>query len=207
MRNITSPDRIGEALRVEIVVEPGMSRIVNCVDLDKVAQTVNSGRKDSSTLRKKVMLHGEWNLDPEKAYQFRTEMSYEKGKQVIEVDSPSYQGGNGNRLGPMAYCVAGITSCFISTFATVAAMNGVELTKLNVDAQCNINLSKTLDVADQPITEGIDFLIDTASKNADEKRLQELVRMAEERCPAIYSMTHVIKISARMVQPSNPQHR
>jgi uncharacterized OsmC-like protein len=51
-------------------------------------------------------------------YQFRTELSYEKGKEVTEMDSPS--GGNGNRLGPMAYCGAGITSCFIATFTSVA---------------------------------------------------------------------------------------
>lgn len=50
----------------------------------------------------------------------------------------------------------------------------------------------------EPITEGIDFVIDAASKNADRKRLQELVGMAEDRCPAIYSMTHVIKVNARL---------
>jgi len=174
-----------------------MSRIVNNVDLDKVAQTANEG-KNRSAIRKKVTLQGEWNLDPTKGYQFRSEMSYEKGKQVIEVDSPSYLGGNGSRLGPMAYCVAGITSCFISTFATVAAMEGVELTKLKVSVECSINFAKTLGVADEPITEGIDFAIEARSNNADRKRLQELVRKAEERCPAIYSMTHMIKVSARI---------
>ena len=42
----------------------------------------------------------------------------EKGKQVIEIDSSSFLGGNGNRLGPMGYCVAGISSCSLATFAT-----------------------------------------------------------------------------------------
>jgi uncharacterized OsmC-like protein len=32
----------------------------------------------------------------------------------------------------------------------------------------------------------------------DKQKLQELVRMAEERCPAIYSMSHVIKINAEV---------
>jgi len=84
-----------------------MSRIVNNVDLDKVARTANEGKTNRSALRKKVRMQGEWNLDPTKGYQFRAEMLYEKGKQVIEVDSPSYLGGSGSRLGPMAYCVAG----------------------------------------------------------------------------------------------------
>ncbi|MDG6964341.1 MAG: OsmC family protein [Nitrososphaerota archaeon] len=176
-----------------------MSRVVNSVDLDKVAQTAKTGKKDRSTLRKKVMLQGEWNLDPKKGYQFRTEMSYEKGKQAIEVDSPSYLGGNGNRLGPMAYCIAGIASCFISTFVTLAAMEGAELTGLKVNAQCDVNFAKTLDVADEPITEGIDFAIEASSNNADRERLQGLVRKTEERCPAIYSMSHVTRVSARIV--------
>ncbi len=176
-----------------------MPRMVNSIDMDKVAQTTETGKKQRETLRKKITLRGEWNLDPTKDYQFRTEMPFEKGKQVIEIDSPSYMGGNGNRLGPMAYCVTGIASCFISTYATVAAMHGVELTRLNVDAECNINFAKTFDVAQEPITEGIEFRIQAESKNADKKRLQELVKMAEERCPAMYSMMHVIRVNAVVV--------
>ncbi len=175
-----------------------MTNIINNVDLDKIAQTVASGKKDGSALKKPVKLQGEWNLDASKGYQFRTELSYEKGKQVIEIDSPSFLGGNGNRLGPMAYCVAGITSCFIATFASVAAAQGVRLTRLNVSAECNINFAKTFDVADEPITEGINFQIDAQSNNADKETLQELIRMAEQRCPAIYSMTHLIKVNAQI---------
>ena len=100
--------------------------LISNVDLDKVAKTVEAGKKDKQSLRKPVRLEGEWILDPSKGYQFRTEMSYEKGKQVIEIDSPSFLGGGGNRLSPMAHCVTGITSCFVSTFASVAAMQGVK---------------------------------------------------------------------------------
>ena len=134
-----------------------------------------------------------------KGYQFRTELAYEKGKQVIEIDSPSFLGGNGNRLGPMAYCVAGITSCFIATFVTVASSKGIRLSKLNVNAQCNINFAKTFDIADEPITEGIEFQIEAESPNADKQQLEEIIRLAEERCPAMYSMMHEIKVNAILI--------
>ena len=124
-------------------------------------------------------MQGEWNLDLSKGYQFKTELVYEKGKQVIEIDSPSFLGGNGNRPGPMAYCVAGIASCFIATFVSVAATKGIRLSKLNVNTECMINFAKTFDVADEPITEGIDFQIETESDNADKQQLQELVNMEE----------------------------
>ena len=173
-----------------------MSNRTNNVDLDKIIETTESGKKEKLTLRKLVKLYGEWNLDFSKGYQFRTELSYEKGKQVIEIDSPSFLGGNGNRLGPMAYCVAGIASCFIATFVTVASSKDIRLSKLNVNAQCNINFAKTFDVADEPITEGIEFQIEAESPNADKQQLQELIRRAKERCPAMYSMKHEIPVNA-----------
>lgn len=176
-----------------------MSNIINNVDLEKVAETAESGKKEKLTLRKPVKLYGEWNLDLSKGYQFRTELSYEKGKQIVEIDSPSFLGGNGNRLGPMAYCVAGITSCFITTFVTVASSKDIRLSKLNVNAQCNINFAKTFDVADEPITEGIEFQIEAESPNADKQQLQDIIRLAEERCPAMYSMKHEIKVNAILI--------
>ena len=176
-----------------------MSNIINNVDLEKVVETTESGKKEKLTLRKPIKLYGEWNLDLSKGYQFRTELSYEKGKQVVEIDSPSFLGGNGNRLGPMAYCVAGITSCFITTFVTVASSKDIRLSKLNVNAQCNINFAKTFDVADEPITEGIEFQIEAESPNADKQQLQDIIRLAEERCPAMYSMKHEIKVNAILI--------
>jgi uncharacterized OsmC-like protein len=64
-------------------------------------------------------------------------------------------GGSGNSLGPMAYCVAGMASCFVTAYANVAPMQG----------------AKTMDVAVEPITEGIKFALDVQSKNADRKKL------------------------------------
>src|SRR2546427_6538815 len=124
--------------------------VINNINMDKISQTIENGKKDKTTLRKPVKLQGEWNLDPSKGYQFKTELSYEKGKQAIEIDSPSFLGGNGNRLGPMAYCVAGIASCFIATFVSVAASKDIKLTKLNVNTECIINFAKTFEIADEP---------------------------------------------------------
>jgi uncharacterized OsmC-like protein len=181
-----------------------MSNIVNNIDLDKIQKTIENGNKDRQFLKKPVRLEGEWNFDTQKGYQFKTELAYEKGKEVIEIDSPSFLGGGGNRLGPMGYCVAGITSCFITTFISILSSHGIKLKKLRISAECNINFAKTFDISDEPITEGINFEIDV-DKNEDEgdsttndQKLQQLIVMAEERCPAIYSMSHIIKVSAKM---------
>ena len=72
-----------------------MTNIINNVDMEKIRNTAENGSKDIQSLKKPVKLEGEWNLfDLDKGYQFRTELSYEKGKEVIEIDSPSFLGGN-----------------------------------------------------------------------------------------------------------------
>ncbi|MFM7795565.1 MAG: OsmC family protein [Candidatus Nitrosotenuis sp.] len=170
--------------------------ILNNVDLDKVSATIESGKKDKQSLIKPVKLEGEWVFDQSKGYQFKTELSYEKGKQVIQVDSPSFLGGGGNSLGPMAYCISGITSCFIGTFAGVAASMGIKLEKLNVSTKCNVNFAKTFDIADEPIVSGIEFILDVVSLDADKKKLDQILTMALERCPAMYSMSHNVPVNA-----------
>jgi uncharacterized OsmC-like protein len=137
---------------------------VNNTNMDKISQTIENGKKDKITLRKPVKLQGQWNLDPSIGYQFKTELNYEKGKQVIEIDSPSFLGGNGN-----SSCIAGITSCFLATFVSIAASKGIKLTKLNADTECMINFAKTFDIAEEPITEGINFQIEAQSDNADKQ--------------------------------------
>jgi uncharacterized OsmC-like protein len=108
----------------------------------------------------------------------------------------------------MGYCVAGITLCFIATFVSIASSQGIAFDKLHVNAECNINFAKTFDAADEPITEGINFEIDAEVKGSsdgncdktllDKQNMQQLIKMAEERCPAIYSMNHIVKVNAKL---------
>ncbi len=173
--------------------------IINNVELDSVNRLLEQGKKDKSTLKKIISIDGEWILDAGKGYQFRAEMAYEKGRQVIEIDSPTWLGGQGNRLGPMSYCIAGISSCFMATVASIAAMKGVRLKRLNVKARCTINFAKTLDLADEPITEGVSFDVDADAENASKEELRSILRLAEDRCPALYSMKNVVRTEVRLL--------
>ena len=48
----------------------------------------------------------------------------------------------------------------------LAASRGIKLTKLGVNTECMINFAKTFDIANEPITEGINFQIDAQSGDA-----------------------------------------
>jgi uncharacterized OsmC-like protein len=54
----------------------------------------------------------------------------------------------------MGYCVAGIASCFIATFVTIAAGQGVRLTKLTANVECKITLQKLLTYLMNPLLKG-----------------------------------------------------
>jgi len=54
-------------------------------------------------------------------------------------------------------------------------------------------------LSDEPLTEGISFQVDAQSENTDNQKLQEILKMAEERCPAMYSMANKIDVSANIV--------
>jgi uncharacterized OsmC-like protein len=86
---------------------------------------------------------------------------------------------------------------------TILSKQGIKLEKLKINAECNINFAKTFDISDEPITEGINFEIDiddtaTTTTSVDRQQLRQLINMAEERCPAIYSMSHIIKVNAKL---------
>ena len=68
-----------------------MTQIINNVNLNKISLTTANGQKDKSTLKKPVKLQGEWILNTASGYQFETQLSFEKGKQIIEIDSPSFR--------------------------------------------------------------------------------------------------------------------
>ena len=56
-----------------------MSNIINNIDLEKIQNTAENGRKDRQSLRKPVKLEGELNLfDIDKVFLFRPELAYEK---------------------------------------------------------------------------------------------------------------------------------
>ncbi len=176
-----------------------LTRILNHVDLDKISVTEKAGELDRSKLKKKMSLQAKWNTDPAKKYQLEAELSFEGGKQIVEIDSPSYLGGNGSRPGPIALCMAGMASCFLTTLASVAAKEAVEFEKLSIIAECSVNFAKALDIADEPIIENIEFRVDASAKNTDRSTLVKLISMAEERCPAVYTATHTVSVITKLV--------
>lgn len=175
-----------------------LNTLINNVDVGKIATTVEDGRRDTTSLRKTVRLHGEWSTSPGARFQFRTMFQFEGGSKEVEMDSPSFLGGKGRMAGPTDYCVAGMASCFALTFAILASRQDVHLSELAIDAECVVNFAKYLDVTEAPVVEGVKFRVVAKSATANREKLLELVKLTEERCPAVFMLVNKIKVQTEL---------
>lgn len=168
----------------------------NNVNVQAMRDFARQIEKDPATAKKLKTVTGRWVFEAGKP-QFSAAVDYPKGKLTIETDFAPFMGGEGLRPDPVSYCMYGFASCFAGTFAAVAAAEGVELKELEVTIENEIDLSRPMGVADRPITEGMTATLRVVSA-APADKLQEIQRLAEERCPGVYCITNPIPFTSRL---------
>jgi uncharacterized OsmC-like protein len=171
---------------------------LNRVDLEKLRATVEKARKDPDAVKKVNKVEGEWVLE-EDGPQFRASVKTERGEFVLEADQPSFLGGTGSVPGPMIYCLYGVTSCFAATFATIAAEKGVGLKKLRITAESHVDLSRSMGLSDNPVVDRVIFKVECEAPGS-EKEIEEIKKLAQERCPAVYCLTTPIPLKVELVK-------
>ena len=160
---------------------------LNNIDLEKSSKFVEEVKTDKSKAIKIKRVEGEWSFS---GVQFKSSLEHATGKTVVEADGPPFMGGSGSKPDPVQYCLFGLAACFAQTFASIAAEKGIELKQLKVIAENHINLSKSLGLSDEPITQKV-ILSVAASGKGD---LKEVAKLSKERCPGIYCLTNPIKL-------------
>jgi len=167
------------------------------VDLDKIQNSINAIRSDAAKAKRVNRVDGEWVCEASSGPQFTADFETESGKFTLEADSPSFLGGTGTRPGPLHYCIFGLTSCFASTFMTLAATEGISIKKARFLGECYLDFTKTFGLGDKPIIENARFKI-TVDRATDKESVTRLVKLAEERCPAIFSLTNKISVQTEI---------
>lgn len=168
----------------------------NNVDVDRLQATFADVQKDLSKAKKVNKIEGEWNLG--QGPQFRATVSFENGKMTLEADQPGFLGGGGTQPGPMIYCLYGSASCYAATFATMAALEGIDLKKLRVVAESSIDFSKVLGLTNNPIAEKVRFTLFVES-DAPQAKIREIEELSRQRCPAVYCLTNPIPLETELV--------
>lgn len=175
-----------------------MTTVLNNVNVEALQAFARQAEKDPSQTRKSKKVEGEWVLEEGKP-QFRATLDFPKGKRVVETDFAPFMGGWGSEPDPVQYCLYGFASCYASTFATMASLEGVKLSSLHVTAQNKLDLSRTLGLSDRPIVEKLEITL-TVGSDASREKLEELEKLAFQRCPAVFCLTNPIQVETQVVK-------
>ncbi len=170
--------------------------ILNKVNVGRLEQVVKEATADKSKVKRTQKVNGEWLL-AEGGPQFRAEVNFEGGKLVMESDQPKNLGGGGTRPGPLHYCFFGLASCYTATFATMASQMRITLQKLTVSLEGDLNFSRVFGLSAEPVMEEVRIILQVES-DAPQEKLEEVEKLAYERCPAVFALTELVKLNTSL---------
>lgn len=162
------------------------------VNTEALAQTIEQARHDPAGAKQEVALEGEWQTE-EGTPQFRGTIGFPEGEAVFEADFPPQMGGSGAAPNPLGYCFWGGLACYAMTFAQEAARAGVEIRALRARAYAEVDQTRALGVSDTPPVERIEWSLEVDA-DAPRERLDELKRLADERCPGVWCVRNPVKL-------------
>lgn len=160
------------------------------VRVEQIEETRTRAQEDAAAATLKVNLNGVWNTR-EESTQFSGPVAFPKGEAVFEADFPPFLGGDGRAPTPLAYCFYGAMCCYGATFATQAAMAGVEIRDLRINLQLEVDFRTALGLGEFPPISTFRFSVDVDT-DASDHDVQLVKKLADERCPAIWAMDNKV---------------
>ena len=80
---------------------------------------------------------------------------------------------------------------------TLAAMEGIAIKAARFAGECNVDFSKTFGLSENPIIESAKFKV-TVKSDSSKESLERLTKLAEERCPGMFSLTNRIEVHTEL---------
>lgn len=160
------------------------------VRVEQINEVANQSKSDASLAQLDFNFEGSWNTNNNKV-QFTGDVKFPNGETTLEADFPSFLGGEGRAPSALTYCFYGAMSCYGSTFATQAAMAGVEIEKMKINLTLGVDFRSALGVGQFPPMKGFNFEVFVKS-NASDEDIQKIKELTDERCPAIWAMQNPV---------------
>lgn len=151
---------------------------------------VEQCQDDASAAQLDFNFEGIWNTSNNDV-QFSGDVQFPQGELTLNADFPPFLGGEGRAPSALTYCFYGAMSCYGSTFATQAAMAGVELDELKINLKLGVDFRTALGVGEFPPMTGFEFEVKVKS-NSSEEDIQKVKQLTDERCPAIWAMQNTV---------------
>lgn len=174
-------------------------RVFGNVRVDLLQQTARRAAREPGTAVMQVEVEGRWRFE-EGQPQFSGVLPTPGGPVELVADFPPQFGGWGRAPSAVQYCLYASTACFLSTFALVAAQEGVALRSLEVRLTARLNLQRFLGVGGAPVVESFRWTV-LADTDADDATLERLRLLAEERCPATWCLRNPVPVESEVRRP------
>ena len=166
--------------------------MMNRINIEVFKETIEKGKKDSSSCLKKLEIEGTWRLDDDSGPQFETKLKTEKaGEVLVQSDETIILGGGGTAPNPVQYCIGGLLACYSATYVKWASMEGISLKSFKIRSTANMDLSAALGLTENPPLSNLRIELEIESDESLEKLL-EINEIAKKRCPGYYCLTHGI---------------
>ncbi len=160
------------------------------VRVAQIEETRTRAQEDASAAKLQVNLNGVWNTR-EESVQFSGPVAFPKGEVTFEADFPPFLGGDGRAPTPLAYCFYGAMCCYGATFATQAAMAGIEIRHLRINLRLEVDFRTAVGLGEFPPISTFRFSVGVDTDASDDD-VQRVKKLADERCPAIWAMDNKV---------------
>ena len=170
------------------------------VRVENINEVAKQSESDPSLAQIDFNLAGSWNIENDNV-QFTGDVMFPNGELTLEADFPAFLGGEGRAPSALTYCFYGAMSCYGSTFATQAAMAGVEINQMKITLSLGIDFRSALGVGSFPPMKGFNFEVFVKSSASNED-IQKVKGLTDERCPAIWAMENPVPFTTTATKSS-----
>ena len=164
----------------------------NNIDLTVLGGVLERGRQDPAALKMVKRVEGTWNF-AQGAPSFTATVAHGQQTSTLHVDIAPGFGGAGLAPDPLQYMLLGLGSCYAATVVTIAALEGIEISDLQVIAESHADMSHVYDIADNPLMEQVSVILKVTA-DVDDDTLSRWQQSARDKCPFAYTVMNAVPL-------------
>lgn len=125
-----------------------------------------------------------------------------RSRYVLESDEPAALLGTDTAANPAEYVLQALAGCYAVTYATNAALRGIELSPLKLELEVDFDLHGFLGLDDsvRPGAQQIRVNVHAESPNASGEQLQKLTEAVQDHSPIRDTLANPVEVVTTLVR-------
>ncbi|WP_017326923.1 OsmC family protein [Synechococcus sp. PCC 7336] len=176
---------------------------LNGIDLDYLGETIEAIKADPASGMTKFRVTSSWQGQTRSETKVR---SYVLGGQEIErefqfrTDEPTELCGTNQFPNPQEYLMGALNACMMVGYVAACALNGIQLEKLEIETEGDIDLRGFLAI-DPNVIPGYDTISYTVRIQGDgtPEQFADIHRFVQKTSPNFYNIANAIQLNSKLV--------